>query len=225
MSDSAPSVAPDGKSIAFVRDGTDLRIVDVATKQERSLATGNLTRSNRGLAWSPDSRWVAYVGLTAKAFRNVFAVPAAGGESKPVTAMPNGSANNISWSPDGTYIIYNTNQRTEEGEAVQVDLILRTPRFREDRFRDLFRDDPRNRPADRPADRPASGRPTPPRPHRIRRRDANSRLPATLRRHRRGAIPRSLSRSCSTTSASASASCRSVSTSARSRSAQTGDGC
>ena len=59
-----------------------------------------------------------------------------------VTAMPNGSANNISWSPDGTYIIYNTNQRTEEGEAVQVDLILRTPRFREDRFRDLFRDDP-----------------------------------------------------------------------------------
>ena len=155
VSDSAPSVAPDGKSIAFVRDGTDLRIVDVATKQERSLATGNLTRSNRGLAWSPDSRWVAYVGLTAKAFRNVFAVPAAGGESKPVTAMPNGSANNISWSPDGTYIIYNTNQRTEEGEAVQVDLILRTPRFREDRFRDLFRDDPRNRPADRPADRPA----------------------------------------------------------------------
>ncbi len=153
VGDSAPSVAPDGKSIAFVRDGTDLRILDVATKQDRSLATGNLTRSNRGLAWSPDSRWVAYVGLTAKAFRNVFAVPAAGGESKPITAMPNGSANNISWSPDGTYIVYNTNQRTEEGEAVQVDLILRTPRFREDRFRDLFKDEPpRNRPADRPAD-------------------------------------------------------------------------
>ena len=153
VGDSAPSVAPDGKSIAFVRDGTELRVLDVATRQERALATGNLTRSNRGLAWSPDSRWVAYVGLTAKAFRNVFAVPAAGGESKPVTAMPNGSANNISWSPDGTYIIYNTNQRTEEGEAVQVDLILRTPRFREDRFRDLFKDEPpRNRPADRPAD-------------------------------------------------------------------------
>jgi tricorn protease len=153
VGDSAPSVAPDGKSIAFVRDGTDLRILDVATKQDRSLATGNLTRSNRGLAWSPDSRWVAYVGLTAKAFRNVFAVPAAGGESKPITTMPNGSANNISWSPDGTYIVYNTNQRTEEGEAVQVDLILRTPRFREDRFRDLFKDEPpRNRPADQPAD-------------------------------------------------------------------------
>jgi Tol biopolymer transport system component/C-terminal processing protease CtpA/Prc len=148
-SDSAPRVSPDGKSIAFVRDGKELRLIDLATKKDRTLATGHLTRSSRGLAWSPDSRWVAYVGVTAKAFRNVFAVPAAGGESRAISAMPNGNANNISWSPDGTYIIYNTNQRTEEGQAVQVDLILRTPRFREDRFRDLFRDEPRTRPADR----------------------------------------------------------------------------
>ena len=158
--DSAPSVAPDAKSIAFVRDGKELRVLDVATKQERTLATGHLTRSNRGLAWSPDSRWVAYVGLTARAFRNVFAVPAAGGESRPISAMPNGNANNISWSPDGTYIIYNTNQRTEEGQAVQVDLILRTPRFREDRFRDLFTDPPRTPPADRRTDTRTAPPPT-----------------------------------------------------------------
>ena len=55
--------------------------------------------------------------------------------------MPNGNANNISWSPDGTYILFNTNQRTEEGQVVRVDLILRTPKFREDRFRDLFKED------------------------------------------------------------------------------------
>ena len=57
-----------------------------------------------------------------------------------MSALPNGNANNISWSPDGTYILYNTSQRTEEGQVVRVDLILRTPRFREDRFRDLFKD-------------------------------------------------------------------------------------
>ena len=72
-------------------------------------------------------------------------MPAAGGESRAVTAMPNGNANNISWSPDGTYIIFNTSQRTEPGEAVRVDLILKTPRFREDRFRDLFKDEPPRR--------------------------------------------------------------------------------
>ena len=150
--DAAVRVSPDGKMVAFVRDGTDLRVVDLASRQERSLATGHLTRTNRGVAWSPDSRWVAYVGLTQRAFRNVFAVPAAGGESRAITAMPNGAANNISWSPDGTYIIFNTNQRTEESQTVQVDLILRTPRFREDRFRDLFREEPARPPADRRPD-------------------------------------------------------------------------
>jgi Tol biopolymer transport system component len=145
LGDAAPRVAPDGKSVAFVRDGKELRVLDLATKQDRTLATGYLTRADRGVAWSPDGRWVAYVGLTGKSFRNVFAVPAAGGESRAISAMPNGSANNISWSPDGTYILYNTSQRTEEGQVVRVDLILRTPRFREDRFRDLFRDDPPRR--------------------------------------------------------------------------------
>jgi Tol biopolymer transport system component len=141
VGDSAPVVSPDGTTLAFVRDGKELRALDLSSKQERSLASGHLSRSNRGLAWSPDNRWVAYIGVANPSFRNVFVVPAAGGESRAVTAMPNGNANNISWSPDGTYIIFNTNQRTEDGEAVRVDLILRTPQFREDRFRDLFRED------------------------------------------------------------------------------------
>jgi tricorn protease len=141
--DTAPRLSPDGKSLAFVRDGKELRVLDLASKQERTLATGFLSRSNRGVAWSPDGRWVAYLGLSGKSFRNVYAVAAAGGESRAVSALANGNASNISWSPDGTYILYNTSQRTEEGQVVRVDLILRTPKFREDRFRDLFKDDPK----------------------------------------------------------------------------------
>ena len=171
--DGAPRVAPDGKSIAFVRDGKELRVLDVESKTERSLATGHLARAPRGLAWSPDSRWIAYIGLSGASFRNVYAVPAAGGPSRPVTSIPNGSANNISWSPDGTYLVYNTSQRTEESQTVRVDLILRTPRFREDRFRELFRDEPaRTPPGERRTDRetpparettPARETPAPPR--------------------------------------------------------------
>jgi Tol biopolymer transport system component len=157
VGDTAPQIAPDGKSVAFVRDGKELRLFDFASKQERLLASGHLTRANRGVAWSPDSRWVAYVGLTGNAFRNIYVVAAAGGESRAISAMPNGNANNISWSPDGTYVLYNTSQRTEEGQVVRVDLILRTPKFREDRFRDLFKDEP-NRPApgERREPRPAA---------------------------------------------------------------------
>lgn len=155
-SDTAPRISPDGKSLAFVREGKELRVVDLESKQERLLASGHLARNPRGLAWSPDSRWIAYLGLTGKSFRNVLAVPAAGGEPRALTSLPNLNSNNVSWSPDGTFLIFNTSQRTEEGQAVRVDLILRTPRFREDRFRDLFRDEPQKPPAAKPpADPPA----------------------------------------------------------------------
>jgi Tol biopolymer transport system component/C-terminal processing protease CtpA/Prc len=141
VGDYAPRVSPDGKSVAFVRDGKELRILDLASKQDRVVATGHLPRAPRALAWSPDNRWVAYLGLSARSFRNVFAVPAAGGDARAVSSLPNGNANNLSWSPDGTFVLFNTSQRTEESQTVRVDLILRTPRFREDRFRDLFRDE------------------------------------------------------------------------------------
>ena len=179
VGDGAPVVSPDGASVAFVRDGKELRALDLSTKQETALAKGYLSRSSRGVAWSPDSKWIAYIAVANPSFRNIYAVAASGGESRALTAMPNGSANNISWSPDGTYIIFNTNQRTEPGEAVRVDLILKTPRFREDRFRDLFRDEPPRAPspertADARDERPAPR--TPPAPVDIVFEDIRRRL-------------------------------------------------
>jgi tricorn protease len=153
--DAAPRISPDGKSLAFVRDDKELRVMDLESKQERVLTTGHFLSSPRGLAWSPDGRWVAHIALSAKSFRNVFVVAAAGGESRPISALPNGNANSVSWSPDGTFIVFNTNQRTEESQVVRVDLILRTPKFREDRFQDLFKDEPPRSPTN-PAPDPAS---------------------------------------------------------------------
>jgi Tol biopolymer transport system component len=163
--DTAVRVSPDGKMVAFVRDGTELRVLDLDKQEERSLATGHLSRGNRAVAWSPDSKWIAYIGVAQRAFRNVFGVPAAGGASRAISSMPNGSTNNLSWSPDGTYIIFNTNQRMEKSKTVQVDLIMRKRRFREDRFRDLFREDPArdpNRPStERRTDPPPAQEPAP----------------------------------------------------------------
>ena len=42
--DVAPTWSPDGKTIAFMRGAKELRVVDVATKQDRVLATGELDR-------------------------------------------------------------------------------------------------------------------------------------------------------------------------------------
>ena len=65
--DAAPRVSPDGKSVAFVRDGKELRVLDLASKQERVAGNGpSRAGSTAGVAWSPDSRWVAYLGLSAQ---------------------------------------------------------------------------------------------------------------------------------------------------------------
>src|SRR4029077_15978206 len=49
-------------------------------------------------------------------------------------------ANTVAWSRDGTYLLFDSRQRTEDGQLARVDLTLRTPKFREDLFRDLFAD-------------------------------------------------------------------------------------
>jgi hypothetical protein len=89
----------------------------------------------------PDSKWIAYVPVGDKLFKNVFVAPVAGGEARQITFVANGGHNTISWSPDGTYILFDTGQRTETAQLARVDLIPRTPRFREDQFRDLFREE------------------------------------------------------------------------------------
>src|SRR6185295_1312616 len=127
--DDAPRFSPDGKMMVFVRDDKEVRVMDLATKQERVLATGYISASPRNLAWSPDNKWVAYLGLSTRSFRNVYVVPAAGGESRAVSAIPNANTNTLSWSPDGTFIVFNTSQRTEDTSVVRVDLTLKTPKF------------------------------------------------------------------------------------------------
>jgi Tol biopolymer transport system component/C-terminal processing protease CtpA/Prc len=144
--DAAPRYSFDGKSLAFVRDGKELRVLDIAAKQERTVATGYLDRapilSDRPFAWSPDNKWLAFFNVSGKGFTNAYVIPAAGGEpARAVSYLSNTSSDSMIWSPDGKYLLMTTGQRTEDGHMARVDLIPRTPRFREDRFRELFRDD------------------------------------------------------------------------------------
>lgn len=147
--DVAPRYSPDGKWIAFERGGQEIRIMDTDTKQDRSIARAHLERpplsSDRSFVWSPDSKWIAYMPVGDKLFKNVFVAAINGGESRAVSFLANGGSNTVSWSPDGTYILFDTGQRTEPNQLARVDLIPRSPRFREDQFRDLFKEEtPKN---------------------------------------------------------------------------------
>ena len=140
--DDAPKFSPNGEMLAFVRDDKSVVVMDLASKAEKVVATGFISPSPRNLVWSADSKWVGYLGLSTRSFRNAYLVPAAGGESRAVSAIPNANTNVLSWSPDGTFLVFNTSQRTEDTSIVRVDLTLRAPKFGEDQFRDLFRDEP-----------------------------------------------------------------------------------
>lgn len=148
--DDTPRFSPDSKWLAFERAGREIRALNLETKRERLVASGALERpplsADRPFVWSPDSRWIAFMPIGQKLFRNVFVVRVEG-ESKPqpVSFLANGGSDTVSWSPDGTFILFDTGQRTEQGQLARIDLLPRTPKFREDQFRDLFKEEtPKN---------------------------------------------------------------------------------
>ena len=161
--DNMPRFSPDGKSIAFERGSRELRVVDPVTKAERLVATGLFDTppfpDARDYEWSPDSKYLAFLSAGAKSFQNISIVPVAGGEARQATFLANTSSGSLSWSPDGAFLTFATGQRTEPGNVIRVDLIPRTPKFREDQFRDLFREEQPKTPAAPPPSEPAPSAP------------------------------------------------------------------
>ncbi len=140
--DVAAVLSPNGRMIAYQHDGSSVRVVDTAGRNDHLVASGHFGRppfaGTRDLAWSPDNAWVAFLSTEDRGFTNIYVAPAAGGERRPVSFLANAFAGSVVWSRDGQFLLYDTSQRTEESSIVRIDLVPRTPRFREDQFRDLF---------------------------------------------------------------------------------------
>lgn len=160
--DFSPVYSPDGKSIAFIRNARSLWIYDVNSKQERELCKlftdAPPIGGKQTFAWSPDNKWLAFLTTSpeTRSYTNVSIVSANGGAAKPVSFVSNSNSGSLSWSPDGTFILFDSSQRTEEGALARIDLTLRTPKFREDQFRDLFKqENPQQKPQPTPQSTPA----------------------------------------------------------------------
>jgi tricorn protease len=139
--DGSPKFSPDGKHLAYTRavdEERELRVLAWPSGADRRLATGVTAPP----AWSPDSRWLAYGGETDE-FTNVLVVPVSGGTPRQVSFLANAFLGSIDWSAKGDYIVYRTNQRTEDSKLVKIDMVPLPPTFDEARFRELF-----NQPSD-----------------------------------------------------------------------------
>lgn len=140
--DASLLLSPDGKTIAFIRNGQELRTLHLESKKETFLTKAYMGRppfaSSGSIAWSPDSKWLAFAGYGAKSLRNIYVIPSTGGEAKPVSFLANSFGGRVQWRGDGKSIYFTTGQRTENGYVARVDLVPQQPRFREDQFRDLF---------------------------------------------------------------------------------------
>ncbi|MDQ2889924.1 MAG: S41 family peptidase [Gemmatimonadota bacterium] len=146
VSDVSPVWSPDGAHIAYTHDARELHVLDLANHADRVVATASLSRApflgRSETTFSPDSRWIAYTStLGARDFADVQVVSVAGGPSRTVDFLANTNTSSIAWSRDGTYLLVSTGQRTEMRQLARIDLVPRTPHFREDQFHDMFREE------------------------------------------------------------------------------------
>jgi Tol biopolymer transport system component len=107
-----PAWSPDGQKIVCAQDNfvepnnrtvlpSKLWMVVVATGQKRLISEGDAVQPT----WSPEGHRIAYGGIHKGGRRDIWTIPADGGEAIPVTDDPAVDWNPV-WSPDGQYLYF-----------------------------------------------------------------------------------------------------------------------
>ncbi|OYY90116.1 MAG: peptidase S9 family protein [Sphingomonas sp. 28-66-16] len=126
-----PAISPDGRWVVYEESRTnwvsnafetDLWIADSATGDRRLLTVQ--ANSSNAAAWSRDGRWIAFLsdrpGVIAKSpsgKRQLWVMPAGGGEAQQVTALEDG-VSAFEWAPDSRHFGIVTDS-TEPGTLKQ----------------------------------------------------------------------------------------------------------
>lgn len=100
----APLPSPDGLRLAWQDKNLDLWVRDLTTGQTVKVSTSPM-RGFPGLAWSPDSQWLAFVEPAPNTFTRIRLFPAAGGTTIDATGdrVMSGSP---AWSADGKWLYF-----------------------------------------------------------------------------------------------------------------------
>ncbi|MBM3765105.1 MAG: peptidase S41 [Acidobacteria bacterium] len=130
-----PAWSPDGKKLAYVKGGEEL-FVHALDGSATSIYKGKIRRD--GAVWSPDGEWLGAMLTDERGFVNAHVIKADGSIQHQVSWLPNTQGGGLVWLPDGSGLIFTTNQRTEPIRIASVSFKPRAPEFREAKFLALF---------------------------------------------------------------------------------------
>lgn len=120
--DADPQWSPDGKSIAFVSDrtgtefdgGRNSDVWVVAAEGGKPRRISDHAEGDGSPRWSPDGKWIAYVGTAERdGPAEIYVAPAEGGASKKAAPALDQTIADLDWSADGKALHFLSGVRGE----------------------------------------------------------------------------------------------------------------